>query len=110
MCEYCALSGAVQQFEQRPVNGGGAVSACYGWVNVAKMEYLGNAPFACSAGIMENCRFPNDRTDAAPTLLAGRWHSGLVACVSDCTNPEALEGEGFRCIAELVPENPRDYI
>lgn len=61
-------------------------------------------------GVMENCCFPNDRTDIALTLLAGRWHGDLVAYVSDYTNFEALEGEGFRRMAELIPENPRDYI
>ena len=86
------------------------MGAYYGWVNVTKMEYLGNTPFAYSVGIMENCRFPNDRTDVALTLLAGRWHGDLVAYVSDYTNLEALEGEGFRRMAELIPENPRDYI
>lgn len=86
------------------------MGAHYGWVNVTKMEYLGNAPFAISVGIMENCRFPNDRTDVALTLLAGRWHGDLVAYVSDYTNLEALEGEGFRRMAELIPENPCDYI
>lgn len=86
------------------------MGAYYGWVNVTKMEYLGNTPFAYSVGIMENCRFPNDRTDVALTLLAGRWHGDLVAYVSDFTNLEALEGEGFRRMAELILENPRDYI
>lgn len=61
-------------------------------------------------GVMENCCFPNDRTDIALTLLAGRLHGDLVAYVSDYTNFEALEGEGFRRMAELIPENPRDYI
>lgn len=87
-----------------------AMGAYYGWVNATKMEYLGNAPFAYSVGIMENCRFPNDRTDVVLTLLAGRWHGDLVAYVSDYTNLEALEGEGFRRMAELIPENPRDCI
>ena len=86
------------------------MGAYYVWVNATKMEHLGNGPFACSVGIMENCRFPNDRTDVALTLLAGRWHGDLVAYVSDCTHLEECEGEGFRRMAELIPENPCDYI
>ena len=86
------------------------MSAYYGWVNATKMEYLGNGPFACSVGIVENCHFPNDRTDVALTLLASRWHGDLVAYVSDYTHLEKLEGKGFRRMAELIPENPLDYI
>lgn len=86
------------------------MGAYFGWVNATKMEYLGNGPFACSVGIMENCHFPNDRTDVALTLLADRWHGDLVAYVSDYTHLEELEGRGFRRMAELIPENPRDYI
>lgn len=86
------------------------MGAYYGWVNATKMEHLGNGPFACSDGIMENCRYPNDRTDVVLTLLAGRWHGDLVAYVSDYTHLERCEGKGFRRMAELVPENPLDYI
>lgn len=86
------------------------MGADYAWVNATKMECLGNGPFACSAGIMENCRYPNDRTDVALTLLAGRWHDDLVAYVSDYTQLEKCKGEGFRRISELIPENPRDYV
>ncbi len=86
------------------------MSAYYAWVNATKMEHLGNGPFACSVGIMENCRFPNDRTDVALTLLAGRWHGNLVAFVSDYTHLEERVGEGFRRMAGLIPENPRDYV
>ncbi len=86
------------------------MGAYYAWVNATKMERLGNGPFAYGVKILENCKLPNDRTDVALTLLAGRWHGDLVACVSDYTDLEKCEGEGFRSMAELIPENPIDYV
>ncbi len=86
------------------------MGAYYAWVNATKMEHLGNEPFPYGVKIMENCRFPNDRTDVALTLLAGRWHGDLVAYVSDYTELDKCEGEGLRRMAEVIPENPRDYV
>lgn len=60
--------------------------------------------------MLENCRFPNDRTDVALTLLADRWHGDLVAYVSDYTVLADCEGKGLAQMAEYFPENPRDYV
>lgn len=86
------------------------MGAYYAWVNATKMEHLGNMPFRYGVKMLENCRFPNDRTDVALTLLADRWHGDLVAYVSDYTILANCEGKGLAQMAEFFPENPRDYV
>lgn len=86
------------------------MGANYAWVNATKMEHLGNMPFRYGVKMLENCRFPNDRTDVALTLLADRWHGDLVAYVSDYTVLADCEGKGLAQMAEYFPENPRDYV
>lgn len=86
------------------------MGAYYAWVNATKMEHLGNDPFPYGVKLLENCRFPNERTDVALTLLANRWRSDLVAYVSDYTNLSKCEGPGLLKMAAYFPENPRDYV
>lgn len=86
------------------------MGAYYAWINATKMEHLGNEPFAYGVKLLENCRFPNDRTDVALTLLADRWHGDLVAYLSDYTDLSKCEGPGLTKMAGFFPENPRDYV
>lgn len=86
------------------------MGAYYAWVNATKMEHLGNMPFRYGVKMLENCRFPNDRTDVALTLLADRWHGDLVAYVSDYTVLADCEDKGLAQMAEYFPENPVDYV
>lgn len=82
------------------------MGAYYAWVNATKMEHLGNMPFRYGVKMLENCRFPNDRTDVALTLLADRWHGDLVAYVSDYTILADCEGKGLAQMAGVLPGEP----
>lgn len=87
------------------------MGAYYMWVNATKRECLGDEPFAYGLKAVENCRYPNDRTDALLTLLAGRWAGDLVAYVSDYDNLRIMDldgSPGLVRVREALGANPYD--
>lgn len=88
------------------------MGAYYMWIDATKGECLGDAPFAYGLKVIENCRWPNDRTDALLTLLAGRWAGDVVVYASDYDDLSLMElGGGMPMFGRRrqarVPRCPR---
>lgn len=43
------------------------------WLNLDKMEMIGNSPWKCGSKLPDNTYVGNEKTDAVLTLLASRW-------------------------------------
>ena len=67
----------------------------YMWVNPAKREWIDDAPFDDFGYMMSIASIqPCDTTDAACTLIAGRWHGDPVMYIGDGW-PGAYAKEGY---------------
>lgn len=86
------------------------MGAYYTWVNASKQEYFSSMPFAYGFKILENCRYPNDRTDAVLTLIASEWRGDLVAFVSDYSDLSDEKGNGLARISALLTATPCEYV